>query len=81
MNLFNFFIRKFFFWICLEMIDMMEGHVNLLNVILMLDGHKNHKDATFDRKIDLNKFPQNLLNWHENEKFDKIVIVFLKTYE
>ena len=45
----------------------------------MLDGHENSKDAVFDRKFDLNKFPQNLLDqFGNNEKNDKIHVAFFK---
>ena len=47
----------------------------------MLDGFKNHKVMLFKIKFDLNELPQNLLDWCENEKIDKIVINFLKIYE
>ena len=77
----NFFIRKFFFWICLETIETLEGHFNLLDTFLTLDGFKNYKVMAFKIKFDLNKLPQNLLDWHENEKIDMIVINFLKIYE
>ena len=63
-----FFIRKIFFWICLEIIEMLEGHFNLLDAFLTLDGFKNCKVVAFKIKFDLNKFPQNLLDWHKNEK-------------
>ena len=77
----NFFIRRVFFWICLETIETLEGHFNLLDTFLTLDGFKNYKVAAFKIKFDLNEFPQNLLDWHENEKIDEIVINFLKIYE
>ena len=60
---------------------MLEGHFNLLDTFLTLDGFKNYKVMLFKMTFDLNKFPQNLLNWYENGKFDKIVINFLKTCE
>ena len=34
----NFFNRRIFFWICLETIKTMEGHFNLLDTFLTLDG-------------------------------------------
>ena len=76
-----FFIRKIFFWICLEIIETLEGHFNLLDTFLTLEGFKNYKVMVFKFKFDLNKLPQNLLDWCENEKNDEIVINFLKTYE
>ena len=60
---------------------MLEGHFNLLDAFLMLDGFKNHKVMMFEIEFDLNKLPQNLLDWHENDKIDKIVIIFLKIYQ
>ena len=57
---------------------MLEGHFNLLDTFLTLDGFKNHKVMAFKIKFDLNKLPQNLLDWCENDKIDKIVINFLK---
>ena len=80
-NQVNFFIRKIFFWICLETIKTLEGHFNLLDTFLTLDGFKNYKVMAFKIKFDLNKLPQNLLDWHENDKIDKIVINFLKIYK
>ena len=80
-NQVNFFIRKIFFWICLEIIKTLEGYFNLLDIFLMLDGFKNYKVMAFETKFDLNKLPQNLLDWHENDKIDKIVIIFLKIYK
>ena len=80
-GLVNFLNRRIFFWICLEIIKTMEGHFNLLDTFLTLDGFKNYKVVLFKMKFDLNKFPQNLLDWHENGKFDEIVINFLKIYE
>ena len=60
---------------------MMEGCFNLLDAFLTLDGFKNCKVVSFKMKFDLNKFPQNSLDWHENEKFDKIIVNFLKICE
>ena len=60
---------------------MLEGCFNLLDAFLTLDGFKNYKVMSFEIKFDLNKFPQNLLDWYENEKLDKIVINFLKIHE
>ena len=60
---------------------MLEGHFNLLDTFLTLDGFKNYKVMTFEIKFDLNELPQNLLDWHENDKIDKIVIIFLKIYK
>ena len=80
-NQVNFFIRKIFFWICLETIETLEGCFNLLDTFLMLDRFKNHKVMMFKIKFDLNEFPQNLLDWHENGKFDKIIVNFLKICE
>ena len=60
-NQVNFFIRKIFFWICLEIIKMLEGHFNLLDTFLTLDGFKNYKVMVFEIKFDLNESPQNLL--------------------
>ena len=60
---------------------MLEGYFNLLDAFLMLDGFKNYKVMMFKIKFDLNELPQNLLDWHENDKIDKIVINFLKIYE
>ena len=57
---------------------MLEGHFNLLDTFLTLDGFKNHKVMALKIEFDLNKLPQNLLDWHENDKIDKIVIIFLK---
>ena len=74
-----FFIRKIFFWICLEIIEMLEGCFNLLDTFLTLEGFKNYKVMVFKFKFDLNKLPQNLLDWYENEKNDKTLIIFLKT--
>jgi len=64
----NCFIRRIFFWICLETIETLEGHFNLLDTFLMLDGFKNCKVVAFKIEFDLNEFPQNLLDWHKNEK-------------
>ena len=77
----DFFIRRVFFSICLETIETLEGHFNLMDAFLMLDGFKNCKVMVFKFKFYLNESPQNLLDWHENEKNDKIVINFLKIYE
>ena len=77
----NFFIRKIFFWICLEIIEMLDGCFNLLDAFLTLDGFKNYKAMAFKIKFDLNKLPQNLLDWCENDKIDKTLINFLKIYE
>ena len=60
---------------------MLEGHFNLLDVFLMLEGFKNCKVMAFKFKFDLNKLPQNLLDWCENEKIDKTLINFLKICE
>ena len=60
---------------------MLEGCFNLLDAFLTLDGFKNYKVMLFKIKFDLNKFPQNSLDWHENEEFDKIIVNFLKIYE
>ena len=46
-NQVNFFIRKIFFWICLEIIKMLDGHFNLLDAFLTLEGFKNHKIMMF----------------------------------
>jgi len=59
----------------------MEGHFNLLDTFLTLDGFKNCKVVAFKTKFDLNKFPQNLLDWHKNDKIDKTLINFLKICE
>ena len=80
-NQVNFFIRKIFFWICLEIVEMLKGHFNLLDAFLTLDGFKNYKVMTFKIKFDLNKLPQNSLDWCENDKINKIVINFLKIHE
>ena len=91
----NFFIRRFFFWICLETIKTLDGCFNLLDAFLTLEGFKNCKIVTFltlegcknykvvmfKSKIDLNDFPQKLLDWYENEKIDKTLIIFLKTHD
>ena len=74
---------------------MLDGHFNLLDAFLTLEGFKNHKTMTFltlegcknykvmsfKIKIDLNDFSQKLLDWYENEKIDKTFIIFLKTYD
>ena len=60
---------------------MLDGHFNLLDTFLTLDGFKNCKVMVFKIKFDLNESPQNLIDWHENEKIDKIVINFLKIYK
>ena len=66
---------------CLKIIKMLEGHFNLLDAFLTLDGFKNCKVMLFKMKFDLNKFPQNSLDWCENGKLVKIIINFLKIYE
>ena len=40
---------------------MLEGHFNLLDTFLTLDGFKNCKVVAFKIKFDLNNFPQQLL--------------------
>ena len=79
----------------METIKTLDGHFNLLDAFLTLEGFKNCKIVTFltlegcknykvmmfKIKIDLNDFPQKSLDWHENEKIDKIVVNFLKIYE
>ena len=77
----NFFIRKIFFWICLETIKTLEGCFYLLDTFLTLDGFKNCKVMVFKTKFDLNKFPQNLLDWCKNDKIDKALVNFLKICE
>ena len=59
-GLVNFCNRRIFFWICLETIKTMEGHFNLLDVFLTLDGFKNYKVMMFKIKFDLNDCPQQL---------------------
>ena len=57
---------------------MLEGCFNLLDTFLTLDGFKNCKVMAFKIKFDLNKLPQSLLDWCENDKIDKIVINFFE---
>ena len=81
-SLVNFLNRRIFFWICLEMIKMMEGHFNLLDTFLMLDRFKNHKVVVFKIKFDLNNSPQQLLEiGMKMKKLIRFSSIFLKTCE
>ena len=72
-------LEKKFFWICLESFATMDGCNNWSDIVFLLDGFKNCKDAKFKTRFDLNNRPQLLLDWHENDKNDKtLVIVFKK---
>ena len=75
------FIRRVFFWICLDLIEMMERGFNCSDIFLTLSGFKNYKVMTFKTKLDLNKLPQNSLDWHKNDKIDKTLINFLEICE
>ena len=81
-GLVNFFNRRIFFWICLEIIKMMEGHFNLLDTFLTLDGFKNCKVMVIKIKFDLNNCPQQLFEiGMKLKELIKLLLIFLKTYE
>ena len=60
----------------------MEGHFNLLDAFLTLDGFKNYKVMVIKIKFDLNNYPQQSFEIGVKlKKLIKFLLIFLKTYE
>ena len=60
----------------------MEGHFNLLDAFLTLDGFKNFKVMVIKTKFDFNDYPQQLFEiGMKFKELIKFLLTFLKTYE